>query len=103
MFFDKLSEYVETLTGNADEMKTQFKVLPEQIEELFIKQAVRKFIGAKGPKERGLYAFVGDQLGIDRRTASDEKGKWRPKIDHIYKTVLQEEGLKSSTLAKTAS
>lgn len=101
MFFEKLAEYVETLTGNADEMKTQFKVLPEQIEVLFIKQAVREFVRLNGPKGRGLYAFVGDHLGIDRRTASDEKGKWRPKIDRTYQTVLQEGGLTSSNDAPT--
>jgi len=103
MFLDKLDEYVETIfsTGGADEIKTQLKVLPEQIEELFIKQAVRKFIGAKGPKERGLLSHVADHLGIDRRTAADPNGKWRPKIDRIYQTVLQEEGLTSSNVAPT--
>ena len=93
MFFDELTKYVGTLfsAGGADEIKTQLKVLPEQIEELFIKQAVRNFVMIKGQKESGLYTSVADQLGIDRRTAADSKGKWRPKIDRIHKTVLQEE------------
>ena len=98
MFSDELAEYVEALfsNGNLDEIKTQFKMLPEQFEELFIKQPVRKFVQANGLKERGLFSYVADHLGIDRRTAADPNGKWRTKIKRIHKTILQEGGLTSS-------
>ncbi|MFQ6043125.1 MAG: sigma 54-interacting transcriptional regulator, partial [Candidatus Poribacteria bacterium] len=66
MFSDELDKYVGALfsNGNVDEIKTRFKMLPEQIEELFIQQTVREFVRRNGQK-RGLYAFVGDHLGID--------------------------------------
>jgi len=95
MFSDELDKYVEALfsNGNVDEIKTQFKMLPEQLEELFIKQPVRKFVQANGLKERGIFSYVADHLGIDRRTAADPNGKWRAKIERIHKTILEEEGL----------
>lgn len=94
-FLDELEKYVETfnLSGAPSEKESKLKELRENAEGLFIKRAVREFVKVKQRQERGLYTDVGKSLGIDRKTASDKKGRWRELIDKAYQAVLQEEGI----------